>query len=85
MADIVPVDTVSRQILLSIPYCVESRAPLLVSHCASSATNPTTWNNFFANTTRYMNNFPYERRVGPASFTMHKSESSFLSAQKYRN
>jgi hypothetical protein len=80
MADIIPVDIVSRQILLSIPYCVESRKPLLVTHCASSSLNPVTWSNFFANTTKYMNNFPYEKRVGPASFTLHKSEASFMSA-----
>jgi len=32
-----------------------------------------------------MNNFPYEKRVASASFTMHKTEAAFLTAVKYRS
>jgi nucleoside-diphosphate-sugar epimerase len=73
MADIVPVDCVSRQILISIPFAVTHQMPLMISHCTSSSLNPTNWQIFFENLTKYQNQFPYEQRAASASLTMHKS------------
>lgn len=85
MADIIPVDFVCRQILLSIPYVVQRGEKLLVSHCCSSNINPNTWEKFFLSLTEYQNNFPYDNRAGEAVFRMHTSASAFRKAHKYRN
>ena len=73
IADIVPVDFVARQILVSVPFMCQYQLPLFVSHASTSSLNPTTWQQFFDSCTTYQNDFPYEKRAGPAALTMHRS------------
>jgi hypothetical protein len=60
MADIIPVDYVARQILVSIPYIVARGDKTMITHCTTSSVNPTTWHNFFTECCRYQNQNPYE-------------------------
>ena len=59
IADIIPVDFVTRHILASAAYLdAQNQANgqrLLVTHCASSSVNPCTWNTFFTSVTKYQN------------------------------
>jgi fatty acyl-CoA reductase len=71
MADIVPVDIVARHILTSLSYVAHHGLPLYISNCTSTSSNPTTWRAFFDALTEYQNRFPYEKRAGYASLTMH--------------
>jgi len=57
IADLVPVDFVVRQLLVTIPYLINQVSAggpsILISHCTTSVLNPCTWNNFFAGVTKY--------------------------------
>jgi len=55
IADIVPVDYIVRQILVSIPFILAQKGSLFITHCTSSSTNPMTWNTFFRAITKYQN------------------------------
>lgn len=60
IADIIPVDQVAKQILVSVPYQFTNQLPLFVTHASTSSLNPNTWNHFFTACTEYQNDFPYE-------------------------
>lgn len=85
MADIIPVDHVARQILVSVPYLMAKGEPLLITHCTSSSLNPTTWQNFFNDCIKFQNQNPYEKRAGVASLTIHKSRRSYETSYKLKN
>ena len=78
-ADVIPVDYVAKQILVSVPYLVQrnqqtkGQANLLITQCATSSDNPTSWANFFNSVITYQNNFPYNNRAGAASLTFHST------------
>ena len=70
--DIMPVDSVTKQILVSIPYLVQNfrksggKMNFFITSCSASSQNPLQWNQFFDYMIKYQNMFPYEKRVGPA-------------------
>ena len=58
-ADIIPVDSVTKQILVSIPYLVKSyrqsggQINFFITSCSSSSLNPLQWKSFFDYMTQY--------------------------------
>ena len=79
-----PVDFVSRHILLSIPFIIHQNSTLLITSCTSSSLNPTTWSQIAFSLTKYQNQFPYEKRVRPAALNLHKSETASNLARKLK-
>lgn len=49
----------------------------MIVQSSTSSSNPTSANNFFRDMIVYQNNFPYEKRAGPAQLTMHKDPAVY--------
>jgi hypothetical protein len=51
LCDIIPVDYVARQVLVSLAFASseakKTKGFLMISHCTSTSTNPVTWKTFF--------------------------------------
>ena len=70
--DVMPVDYSAHHLITSIAFASIhpeslSKDQVLVVQSSSSANNPITYQKFFKSVIKYQNNFPYERRAGPAS------------------
>ena len=67
--DIIPVDYVVKQILISIPYLAKSnresggKTNFFITSCSTSSQNSLQWREFFDYMTRYQNMFPYEKQT----------------------
>lgn len=89
--DVIPVDYVVRQLLVSIPYARQKAQSsngadsLLVVQCSTSGSNPITAMKFFSDMIIYQNNFPYENRAGVAQLTMHQNADAYEKAFRYRS
>jgi len=66
------------------PQCLSSDKVLVV-HSSSSANNPITYSKFFKAVTKYQNNFPYEKRAGPATLTIHRNPLKYARTFRYRS
>jgi hypothetical protein len=88
--DIIPVDYVVKQILISIPYLAKSnresggKTNFFITSCSTSSQNSLQWREFFDYMTRYQNMFPYEKRAGPAQITLHPTQQAYQFAYKYK-
>jgi len=83
VSDVIPVDYIARQIIVSIPTLVrknretQGAAKLFISHCTSSSLNPISNRDLFNHITYQQNKSPYEKRVNKAEVTFHSNAISF--------
>mmetsp|Transcript_41764 Transcript_41764/g.55028 ORF Transcript_41764/g.55028 Transcript_41764/m.55028 type:complete len:292 (+) Transcript_41764:692-1567(+) len=88
--DVIPVDYIARQVLVGIAYATlnpkcQGKEGAFIVQSATSATNPVTYGKFFRTMTKYQNNFPYEKRAGPASITIHRNSQKYERTFKLRS
>lgn len=67
IGDLIPVDIVVNQLIVSIPVCVEQflhiQNPLMIVHASSSSVNPVRWSEVMEYLMAYWKRSPYETRV----------------------
>ena len=88
--DLIPVDFVARQLLVAVPFARSQHTHgknrgLLILQSSSSASNPVTMGRIAEDMVRYQNNFPYEKRAGPAQITFHTDQKQYKRVFKYRS
>ena len=89
--DIVPVDVVTKQMLVSIPYYIQvyreskNQQHFFITSCSTSSLNPIQWRSFFDYMIQYQHMFPYDKRAGPAQLTLHETEAQYQLAYKMKS
>jgi alcohol-forming fatty acyl-CoA reductase len=78
LCDVIPVDYVGKQAIVQAAYANHlyrtSNQNYFVTHSSTSSANPVNWKHYMESLVSYMNDFPYDQRLGRASFTFHKTD-----------
>ena len=86
IGDQIPVDFVSNQLLVSIPFLVkqfrETNNPLLITHSCSSSTNGLTWGDTTSILVKHWERDPYEKAVMKPVMRAHTTDKSWQLAFK---
>lgn len=91
LCDVIPVDFVSKQAIVQAAFAAhlfrnsQGKENYFVTHSSTSSSNPVNWKHYMESLVSYMNDFPYDQRLGRASLTFHKTDQSYQFAYRLKS